>query len=383
MRSASAGVVRLSDHRQLDLDQFNLDVVFGRSGGRIIWQPRIAAWYNDKLFANEPLPSPYEGMTLPAIYRSLGCTNRCYYYNSSFVGDEDPRVRRTRTQLNATDHEIRWDTPVGSQRAVYRQHKQSPRYQPLKWPISDEHDMKVATWRESRRTWRFDQGEFDRVRGEWGGLGAPTMFMPRVNIQSLYINDMGVEAAVYALYDYTSTCEAYFEALEISASRLIDVLADSPVHIINFGDNVHGGTTPPKLFEKYILPVYQHRTDRLRRLGKFTSAHWDGDTKPLLRYARETGLDGIEAITPKPQGDVTLEEAKAALGDMFLLDGIPAVYFDHTYSEKTLLDSARKVIDLFAPNLILGISDEISSHGDIERVRLIGDLVDDYNASGA
>ncbi len=40
-------------------------------------------------------------------------------------------------------------------------------------------------------------------------------------------------------------------------------------------------------------------------------------------------LDGIEAITPQPQGDVTLEEIKEALSDdMFLLDGIPAILFD-------------------------------------------------------
>jgi hypothetical protein len=65
---------------------------------------------------------------------------------------------------------------------------------------------------------------------------------------------------------------------------------------------------------------------------------------------------------------------------MFLLDGIPAVYFDHTYSEQELLDCTRKCIDLFAPRLVLGISDEISSHGDIDRIRAVGRVVDEYNA---
>ena len=53
---------------------------------------------------------------------------------------------------------------------------------------------------------------------------------------------------------------------------------------------------------------------------------------------------------------------------MWLLDGIPAIYFDETFGEQTLIDCARECIDLFAPNIILGISDEISSTGDIERV---------------
>ena len=141
------------------------------------------------------------------------------------------------------------------------------------------------------------------------------------------------------------------------------------------------GSGRPQRFEKYILPVYQKHCASLHAAGKFVSSHWDGACKPLLPYAKETGLDGIEAITPLPQGDVTLEETKAALGDMFLLDGIPAVFFDRMYSEATLIDCARKCIDLFAPNLILGASDEVASHGDIGRVELVGKIVDDYNAA--
>lgn len=104
----------------------------------------------------------------------------------------------------------------------------------------------------------------------------------------------------------------------------------------------------------------------------------------MLTYARETGLDGIEAITPKPQGDVTLAEIKAALGDeMFLLDGIPALYFDDLFSEEMLVACTHQLIDLFAPKLVLGISDEISSTGDIERVRIVGEIVAEYNAQFA
>ena len=115
--------------------------------------------------------------------------------------------------------------------------------------------------------------------------------------------------------------------------------------------------------------------------GKFVCSHWDGDTRPLLKYAWETGLDGIEAITPKPQGDVTIDEIREALGDkMFLLDGIPAVYFDDTYSNDLLIESVHHLIDLFAPRLVLGISDEISSTGDLLLVKTVGEIVDKYNS---
>ena len=56
----------------------------------------------------------------------------------------------------------------------------------------------------------------------------------------------------------------------------------------------------------------------------------------------------------------------------FLCDGIQ---FDEIFPEEVLVECVHKLIDLFAPNLILGISDEISSTGDIERIRLVGRIV--------
>lgn len=147
------------------------------------------------------------------------------------------------------------------------------------------------------------------------------------------------------------------------------------------GDNIHCGTLPPNLFEKYVLPEYQTRTEILRAGGKYSYAHWDGNTKAILKYAKETGLNGIEAITPEPQGDVTIEEIKANLGDeVDLVDGIPAILFNREYPVSLLEETTKKLIDLFAGHLVLGISDEMSSSGDIERIRVVGKIVDDHNA---
>ena len=140
------------------------------------------------------------------------------------------------------------------------------------------------------------------------------MYLPRVTVQKLYIDEMGAEGGIYALMDYPDVCRAYFEALNASTERLIKLVNTSPIRIINFGDNIHAGTLPPEFFRQYVLPVYQGRCELLHEAGKFVHAHWDGDTRPLLPFAKDTGLDGIEAITPQPQGDVTLEETREAWG---------------------------------------------------------------------
>ena len=102
----------------------------------------------------------------------------------------------------------------------------------------------------------------------------------------------------------------------------------------------------------------------------------------LAAQMKQAGLDGIEAITPKPQGDVTLEEVKEALGDQVdLVDGIAAILFDETYPLEMLKEQTEKVIDLFAGHLILGISDEMSSTGNIDRIKYVGEIVDKHNLS--
>ena len=365
-----------------ELARLHEDVCFGRSNGKIIWQPRIGCWFTDKRFAGEPLPAPYAGMEMSDIYRALGVSNRLYgSYNPCFRRIEHPAVKISRTSLNELDTRVKTETPVGTQVAVSRRSLNNSGSSHVKWEVETEDELRVLTWREENTAWEWDQEQYDRAQREVGDLGAPTMYLPRMNIQSLYINSMGVENGIYALYDWPDAMEACFRAMDENHERLIEVINQSPVNIINYGENVHAGTLTPDLFHRYHLPACQRRSELLRAAGRFTCSHWDGDCRPLLPYAHDTGLHGIEAITPIPQGDVTLEETREALGDdMFLLDGIPAIYFDDTFAVEVLVECVHRIIELFAPRLVLGISDEISSTGDIERIRVVADIVDEYNA---
>ncbi len=363
-----------------DFPRLHRDVVFGNSGGRIIWQPRIGCWCDDKIFSGEGLPSPYTGMNLYQIYRRLNCSARLYEFNQCFRRVEHHSVKIHQRWLNDTDLETTIDTPVGKQASITRKTPNSPHPINLKWEVASREELGIAAWREENTDWEWDEEKYRELLESIGFSGAPTMYMPRMNVQCLYIDKMGVEQGIYALYDWPDAVKSFFRALEESHFRLIDVINRSPIDIINFGENVHAGTLSPDFFRKYHLPACQKRCEKLHQAGKFVSSHWDGDVKPLLPYVRETGLDGIEAVTPQPQGDVTLEEIKDAFGDeMYLLDGIPAIYFDEIYPVEILESCARRIIELFAPKLVLGISDEISSTGDIERVKIIGDIVEDYN----
>ncbi len=364
--------------------EFHRRVIRGQATGQVLWQPRISAWWKDRRFFGEPLPEPYEHLSVPDMFRHLQCSARLYEFNRCFQHVEHPKVNVLKEDLGNNQTLTRIRTPKGEQTAVKEMRPTCRLPLHVKREIVTQEDLRVATWRAENAHYIFDRELYETILDEWGDLGLPTMYLPRVNIQDLYINTMGTEPAIFALHDWgVEQFRPYFDALDNLHDRLIDLLNSLPqFEIVNFGDNVHAGTLPPRWFEEFVLPVYIRRCDRLHAAGKFVHAHWDGDVRPLLPYVRQTGLDGIEAITPQPQGDVTLEEIKKALGDsLFLIDGIPAVYFDATYSVEVLQDAVRQIIRLFSPNLILGISDEVSSTADIERIRLVGNVVDEHNAS--
>lgn len=363
----------------MDFAKLHEDICFKRAGGKVIWQPRIDCWISDKLFADGKLPGKYEGMSKVEIYRDLGCSARVYEYNCCFYPVYDETLHYSE-RWEGNQRVEAFETPVGSVTRIEQTTSSSwARLVKKEW-VCNEEDLRVFTYIEQHTRWAYSQENFDKVQAEWGDLGAPCIFMPRVSLQRLYIDLMGVEEAVYALADYPETVEAYFDALRESQMQLIDVINASPIRIVNFGDNIHSGTLSPALFKKYVLPEYKLRCEKLHAAGRFTYSHFDGDNRGLMEYYQQTGLDGIEAITPKPQGDVTLEEARHYLGDgMFLVDGIPAVYFDEVFPMEVLEECVHRILDLFAPNLILGISDEISSTGDIERIRLVGKIVEEYN----
>jgi len=357
------------------------DVCLNKDNRKIIWQPRISCWINDHISRDGKIPEPYTGMTKPELYRALGCSARIYEYNSCFVRTEHPRVTKKTEKLDDFRELLTISSPVGDISCIMRSNTSNKGRYYEKWWVSNEEELTVLEWIDSRASWHFDQDRFDSITDEWKGLGAPCMYLPRIGIQHLYIRQMGYINTSFALADYPKAVRKYCDALEANQEGLIEVINDSPIDIINYGDNLHDGYLPPDIFEEYVLPVYQRRGELLHKAGKFTYSHWDGDVRRILQYAKECELDGIEAITPKPQGDVTLLEAKEAMGNMHMVDGIAAILFDERYSEEELLEQAREAIELFAPNLVLGISDEISSTGDIERIKLVGKLVDEYNGS--
>ena len=359
--------------RELNLKIFRREPV-----DRILWQPRIEHWYNVNKDQGT-LPERYRDMSLLEVFDDLGCSVRAYWafnpaqrYESTV---EIPREEHTDGPITTViEH-----TPVGDLVSIHQ--RTSVAHHTRKYPVETPDDMRAMEWvLNHRRAW-FDMDAYQRGCDEVGDRTAPSIFIPRINIMRIMIEYMGFENGTTALYLCPKEMDYLIATINETDTAMLRMVAKSPIEIVNFGDNVHQALCAPPIFEKYVLPEYIRRNEILHKAGKKTYPHWDGDCGQLLPYARDCGFDGYEAITPVPQGDVTLEQVRDALGDLILLDGVPCTDFLPSEPIESLIGNTHKCIEYFAPNLVLGISDEISPVGDIERVRLVSEIC--ANSGGA
>ena len=369
------------------LTALNRDIIQKKAGKKVLFQPRINAWLDDKAFSGIELPGKYAGCDRQGLYEKLGCSDRLYnYFNFCLETHFDESVKIE--WIPITDGKTERDymrivhTPVGDLTEIMYGNDSNYGMMPYKWLVSDIKDFKALCYLEEATTYSFNMETYNKYNKQIGHLGLPVIFIPRTNIQKLLIELSGVEDTYYILADYPDEVEHYFDVLSKSQEGMLKAVANSPIEWINYGDNLHCSILPGYMFERYILPEYEKRGEVLHQAGKFLFSHWDGDCKDYLKYAKTCFLDGIEAVTPIPQGDVTIEEVKEAFGDeIVLIDGLPAVSFTDIVTDEKLAYEVEKTIDLFAGQIILGISDEMPSNGSIEKVEMVTKMVVKHNES--
>lgn len=361
-----------------NFQEMNLAVFRGQDPGGVLWQPRLEFWYavNKK---RGTLPAKYRDADLLDVYDD--CLASVRYFTCPLR----VRYQRVKTYTRWLDDKrlVRfWETPVGTLREAvhYDQWGLSAYHDEYKLKSPD--DFRVLEYILQDEEWWWDQQAYEEDLKRIGGRGAPQFYFRRSPIQGLFIEHMGFENTIYAMNDYPKIVEHYVEVATRADDALYEVLCRCPVPILNFGENIDAHMDPPPIWNRHLIPYYRMRTEQLHQAGKFVHIHIDGAMKPLLPHLKNCPWDGIEAATPLPQGDVTIEELKEGMNGLVLLDGIPAVYFLPTYPVETLIDCLERLIELFHPRLILGISDEIPPDGEIERVKLVGELVQEYKAQG-
>jgi len=339
--------------------EMNLRVFQRKPIPHLLFQPRFEPWF-DLCRRHGALPAEIADLTVFEFADQLGASLRYLDYFTGLPGpmviDQDFATRRFNETPTTFTQVV--ETPFGQWVSKHQMNSDDMWYT-VDYPVQSPEDFDKLDWILDHMTYRFDINRFDQSAAVFGDRGVPQFWVPKSPYQALCQQWMTLDVLIYALADDPKRVERTMVRIDAAYDGLYEQICRSgKVPILNFGENIHAQLLSPDYWERYFEPFYTKRCNQLKQAGIYTHVHIDGFFKPLLPYLSRLPFDGIEALTPEPQGDVTLEEMREHVGDKILLDVVPAILFLDTYSMGRFQDYVGKVAEMFGPQLILGISDE-------------------------
>lgn len=348
--------------------EMNLRVFQGRPLPHVFFQPRFEPWFAwHEQFGS--LPPYLRSLTVRQAYDLIGASMRTVHY---YTNQPDPIEVSFTDEVVITEERTagrirrRYDTPHGPLFETLR-YTVDRTWRTVEFAAKKATDLPALRWLLAHRVIGFSEAKFKVGADYIGERGVPQFWVPKSPYFALAQQWFKYADFIYALADQPRAIGEIMAIIDESYDPFYEQLATCGLlQILNFGENVAEAYLSRRYLETYVLPWYEKRAEQLRRAGIFTHVHIDGYFKSLLPHLADLPFDGLEALTPLPQGDVTLEEMREHIGDKVLLDGIPAVLFLEHYPREALQACVEELVELFHPRLVLGISDELPEGGGVE-----------------
>ncbi|NPV46185.1 MAG: hypothetical protein HPY69_04475 [Armatimonadetes bacterium] len=269
------------------------------------------------------MPDEWRNLPLLDFYRRLGCDILQFGSYGLPPDLQVPAPVSHHCPEAVVSHELLPDgtlvqttrTPWGDLTATFRSGH------PLQHPVASADDLRVFTrlWEHSSPTETHGAAEaYGRVDAALGddGLFLPTMTPSPV--QQLLQLDMGVVAFYRFLQDQQQELLTLLDVMQQARCREYEAMAAQvPAPALIAVENTSTRLISPALYRELSLPQIRQYADICHRHGKRLVLHMCGHLRALLPVLSETGADAINALTPPPVGDTTVEMALDALGDEF------------------------------------------------------------------
>jgi hypothetical protein len=142
------------------------------------------------------------------------------------------------------------------------------------------------------------------------GIAIPELW--RTPLQQIQVDFAGLENFSIHLIEYEEEVRALFATLLRQFRRTTEVVAAGPGRYVSNLENFMANTLGPRRYEEFLLPVYEEFFPMLHAAGKIVGCHYDGQLAVCRELIARSPIDLIESLTPPPEGDLTLAQARAA-----------------------------------------------------------------------
>jgi hypothetical protein len=202
-----------------------------------------------------------------------------------------------------------WHTPVGELEAIWEQDWQQ------KYFLETADDYRVMQYIVEHTEYRPAYESFEAQAADLPSHIFAVPRMGRTPFQTILVDYAGLANFALHLYEYETELRQLYEVMLVNFHRLAEIVADGPGRYINILENYTADTLGPRRYAEFLLPVYEETFEMFRQAGKVVGYHYDGSLAVVKDLVARAPLDLIESLTPPPEGDMTLAEARAAWPD--------------------------------------------------------------------
>jgi hypothetical protein len=341
----------------------------------------LSHWYKK----NRNVPFNLAGFTrveqgLVDLHKQVGAVSYVEMGGFYSLQSEDPEVRVESGTENGV-FTTRIVTPLGSLHEERVFNPDSYSYGIRRHLLHSPADFPIVEYLMARLRC---QPRWERYRA-WqeslGDLAYPYAQLPYSGSGYLMSRYMGVEATVFAVNDKPARVQQLVQAVNACNLRILDALLEGPFETLIISDNYDSTVQTRAYFDAYARDYYTEVARRLHAKGKFLAVHVDGESRGVLRWLAECGVDCADALTPNPMFALTPRQMRTEAGaDLILSGGIPATVFGAGGSDTAFVECVKRWLDtrLDCPRLMMAAGDQVPTDAPFDRIMMLAELVREY-----
>ncbi len=345
-----------------------LKLLAGERPDGTVWTADLSYWINGREHDGTADPAWNSEEGFLQLHRELGVMP--YYYYAKFGAAEalyDSSV--TLRQESNGDLLLRiLETPIGSLREETVFLPESCCHGITRHMVQTEADLDVMLYAlEHRRLEPRNLDDYPERLKMWARHdGLPGLGLPRSPLPALAYEWAGLQSMVMLMVDCEEkVCQA-LAMMEEQEAPILEAVCELAPPLVHFCDNLSSDNLT-SLYEPHMRRRHEHRLERLHAAGVKVAVHLDGAVRGLLPKLIAAGFDAIEALTPRPAGDMTVDEMAAVAGDspVILWGGVPGAMFASPYTWPDMSSHIEHVLDVWGHRpFVLGVADQVPPDGD-------------------
>lgn len=273
-----------------------------------------------------------------------------------------------------------WRTPVGTLRSRQAYSQPSFSWGFTEHAVKGVEDLKTLRYIMEHRTYRPAPEAIVQVERDYGDFGVAIVAVDGSPLTELNKTWMGVMDMCYLLADEPDEVKETLETIARSQDRAYEITEACACPYVMINENL-SAETMGGYFDEFIGPYLSRRMEGLHAHGKKALLHNDGTLRGTLDKLGATGVDCVDSVVPKPVGDVAVADLRSLAGnEILLLGGLPGAMFAPPFTARDMERHVREILRRHKESgtFMLGVADQVPPNGDIQLVKLVADLIEEY-----